>query len=83
MKKKFFIGALGLASVFMLSSFDGDGSESERRPMFGTVTTGWGPCTPTGLIQADGTPQCNCPTEETTYVFWVGFSHIENHFVGC
>lgn len=84
MKKKFLIGALGLASMFVfVSAADGDSSSESRRPMFGTVTTGWNTCFDTGQVQADGTHVCNCQTEETTYVFWVGFPSIVDHFVGC
>jgi hypothetical protein len=79
MKKKLLIGALGLASVFTMSSFQGDSSSemAARRPMFGSQETGWGPCEPTGEIQADGTPVLMQEVQVTTYIFWVGFPHIE------
>lgn len=83
MKKKILIGAFGLASVFAMISATSENAENARRPMFGTVTTAYLPCTDTGQVQADGTHVCNCPTQETTYVFWIGFPKIVDHHVGC
>lgn len=87
MKKKLFIGAFALASIFALSSgsIEGDesGNETERRPMFGTVITGYTDCQNTGVIQADGTPQCSCIQHSTTYVFWIGFPSEEPWYGTC
>jgi len=75
MKKKLLIGTFALASVFAMSSFGGD-EETDRRPMFGSEITGWGPCHPTGEIMADGTPVLMQEVQVTTYVFWIGFHSI-------
>lgn len=81
MKKKLIIGALALTSILAFAQETGDSSsETERRPMFGSETTGWGPCNPTGEIMADGTPVLIRDIEVTTYVFWIGFSHIETEY---
>jgi len=85
MKKKFLIGALGLASVFTLSSFDDgiDESTTSRR-FWGSEITGYGPCNPTGEIQADGTPVCGCEVQVTYYVLWVGVdTHTEIRPTAC
>ncbi|GAA4156187.1 hypothetical protein GCM10022217_14970 [Chryseobacterium ginsenosidimutans] len=85
MKKKFLIGALGLASVFTLSSFDDGNTESTTsRRFWGSEITGYGGCSPTGLIQADGTAQCGCEVTVTHYVFWIGISEsTEIRYTSC
>lgn len=77
MKKKLLVGAFMFASVFVLNSGTAEDGSTDRRPMFGSQVTGWGPCQPTGEIQADGTPVLMQEVEVTTYVMWIGFPHIE------
>jgi hypothetical protein len=85
MKKKFLVGMLGLASIFALSSFDdAQSDESTSRKFWGSEITGYGPCSPTGEIQADGTPVCGCEVQVTYHVFWVGVStHTETMYTSC
>ena len=47
MKKKFLISALGLASVFTLSSFDEQSESTTSRRFWGSEITGYGSCSPT------------------------------------
>jgi hypothetical protein len=71
MKKKILIGALGLASVFMMSSAtDGDGSETERR-FFGSQITGVKSCVQSGQ-NPDGSPTFTVTYIVEYYVFWMG-----------
>ncbi|KQT23933.1 hypothetical protein ASG22_07860 [Chryseobacterium sp. Leaf405] len=84
MKKKILIGAIGLASVFMLASAT-DGGETERRPMFGQTVTSNGDCHPSssGGGQATGEATCECPVIVTTYVFWVAFETESVRYTPC
>lgn len=85
MKRKFLIGMLSLASVFTLSSFEGEeNAGSTDRRFWGSQITGYGPCNPTGEIQADGTPVCGCEVQVTYYVLWVGVStETQVQYTGC
>ncbi|MCF2219731.1 hypothetical protein H9Q08_10460 [Chryseobacterium sp. PS-8] len=86
MKKKLLIGALGLASVFALSSATskgGDSSETERR-FWGSETIGSGNCSPTGEIQADGTAKCECEVYHVYYVMWIAVeTYTTSEFRPC
>lgn len=85
-KKKILIGAIGFASVLTLASAtdrSGTDSDTERRPMFGSSITGYSDCHNTGVVQADGTPQCQCTEHYTTYVFWIGFEGERDWFGTC
>jgi hypothetical protein len=85
MKKKFLIGVLSLASLITLSSFGEENSDSStERRFWGSTVTSNGDCSPTGEIQADGTPKCACPVLVTYYVLWVGVSeHEEVRYTAC
>lgn len=72
MKKKFLIGALGLASVFAMTSTTDENAENGRRPMFGQISEGLSDCSPTGM-SPDGQQKCKCTEHYTQYVFWIGF----------
>lgn len=73
MKKKILIGALGLASVFaMTSSTDGDTAQSHRR-FFGSEVVGVASCEPNGTF-VDGSPRFKKRYIVEYYVFWIGVS---------
>ncbi len=84
MKKKILISVLGLLSLLILvSATDRNSTDTERRPMFGSQITGYSDCHNTGIVQADGTPQCSCIQHYTTYVFWIGFDGEREWFGTC
>lgn len=84
MKKKLIIGALALTSTFALYSFDdGNQSQTDGRPMFGSDITAWSPCYYTGTIYADGTRETAQDVRTTTYVFWIGFQSYETIYNDC
>lgn len=43
-KKKLLVGAFMFVSVFVLNSGTEEDGSTDRRPMFGSQVTGWGPC---------------------------------------
>ncbi len=72
MKKKFLIGALGIASVFAMTSATDENAENARRPMFGQVEGELTNCSPIGMFP-DGGQKCSCTQHYTQYIFWIGF----------
>ncbi|MXS69989.1 hypothetical protein GSF70_02010 [Flavobacteriaceae bacterium W22] len=82
MKKKFLIGALGLASVFAMTSATDEYAENARRPMFGKVETYVSDCTPCST-NPDGSQMCMCTQHYTQYIFWIGFEGESRESMPC
>ncbi|WP_312089928.1 hypothetical protein [Chryseobacterium sp.] len=72
MKKEILIEALGLASVFAMTSATDEIAENGRRPMFGKISEGLSNCNPTDMLP-NGQQKCSCTEHYTQYVFWIGF----------
>ncbi|WP_144281129.1 hypothetical protein [Chryseobacterium echinoideorum] len=72
MKKKFLIGALGLASVFAMTSATDENAENGRK-FWGKEIVDVVSCTPSGQ-NPDGTTTYTVTYEVEYYVFWVGVS---------
>lgn len=73
MKKKLLIGALGLASVFTMSSFEEEQTQEQGRRFFGSEVTGIQSCVPNGHF-VDGSPRFKKTYIVQYYVFWIGVS---------
>ncbi len=82
MKKKFLIGALGLASVFAMTSATDENAENASRPMFGQVEGELSNCSPSGM-NPDGGQKCTCTQHYTQYIFWIGFEGTREVTVAC
>lgn len=80
MKKKFLIGALGIASVFAMTSATDENAENgikfwgkEDIKVINCVRNGSNP---------DGSPRYDVTVEQEYYVFWIGVSTTSQMYPG-